>query len=891
VHPAPLLPSRLRLPRPPVLASLPPLLAWSSSCWGMDLSRLDLRPGVLFEADVWRRFSSPVCPGSPCSPSAFWLVVSFGRCIFRLDPVSVGHILQAAFGGSARGFMVLSLADRVFRFTVSSRDVGFHIYNSRCIVRSEFKTFFNLWNSGGPNWNYELKLFLQEENANWWLVSGRKKISFADVVRRPPLTGANAVPVRRHLRSSCSAGKLIAPRTSVFNRLGFPFGAQGPRSPATSSTSGASPRDLHRGIAPPAGFPRLNGCRTGRGCRGCGDCSFSNSKSISNSTVRRPWSRRLQWRPILRNGPLRPGLELGRMDLSGSASSAFLCLFCKARGHLELFCKRKKSEFGFPLSSFPSFESFCPLEGSPRLLDFGSWFRSSSRSLTGGTPPSFASFGEFAEAVLLLKKSEQAPDTSLELALGVTSTKPQPASPPLALRRSSENLSMAYRRVDPGPFLPPGFSAAVVQHRGIMVRSVSQRLPPFHEDWAIINIHPLPEHEVLFPAVRDVVREYLVEHHRVGVRAIQRSHLGQVLVQFRSVLERDNLVLLGPQQYLDATFTAVRHNDAWNHRALLFNHECWLMLLGFPLDYRSSEYLQAAIGSFGRLILWEEDRSNISRTLLRVRVTSLEEVPQFIVFSEAEGFAGDSWTVQCEIIQQLMLAGQAQDEDPIPPAPEDGHQLPLAFFGLGQPLPPAGLDLNFPPEPEGGVLPAQQDDLGQGEWDQWIVNEQHIQQDLQPPLPNEQHIQQDELQHSNQHSGLSSDSSFGAGQLAPPANGHFAVNGHAMIGNGMEINAAPFNGPQEVDGPAPQVDQAQDLEVVPNNNQHQNLEMNFMLHQDWQPDPVFQMVEERNRAVQFSRLWAKFFAPAGSTDHSVGVPEKWAPFFLSNLLQPESCKD
>ena len=81
---------------------------------------------------------------------------------------------------------------------------------------------------------------------------------------------------------------------------------------------------------------------------------------------------------------------------------------------------------------------------------------------------------------------------------------------------------MAYRRVDPGPFLPPGFSAAVVQHRGIMVRSVSQRLPPFHEDWAIINIHPLPEHEVLFPAVRDVVREYLVEHHRVGVRAIQR---------------------------------------------------------------------------------------------------------------------------------------------------------------------------------------------------------------------------------------------------------------------------------------------------------------------------------------------------------------------------------
>ena len=61
------------------------------------------------------------------------------------------------------------------------------------------------------------------------------------------------------------------------------------------------------------------------------------------------------------------------------------------------------------------------------------------------------------------------------------------------------------------------------------------------------------------------------------------------------------------------------------------------MLLGFPLDYRSSEYLQAAIGSFGRLILWEEDMHNVNRTMLRVWVTSLEEVPQFIVFSEADG--------------------------------------------------------------------------------------------------------------------------------------------------------------------------------------------------------------------------------------------------------------
>jgi hypothetical protein len=290
------------------------------------------------------------------------------------------------------------------------------------------------------------------------------------------------------------------------------------------------------------------------------------------------------------------------------------------RGHLELFCPSKKSSFGFPLASFPAFGSRAILVGNRKSPDHSTWFRSPAVSLIGG-PPSYSCFEEFAREIL--KKSESSPLQSLTLSLGVTSSKPQTA-PSSAGWRSSLPSPMAYRRVDPEPFLPPGFSASVVLHREVMARSVTRRLPPMHEDWAIINIQPLPDHEVTFPAVRDVVREYLVEHRRLGVRDIQRSHLGQVLVQFSSVLERDNLVLLGPQQYLDATFTAQRHNDAWNHRALFFNRECWLMLLGFPLDYRSSEYLQAAIGSFGRLILWEEDRHNVYRTMLRVRVTSLE---------------------------------------------------------------------------------------------------------------------------------------------------------------------------------------------------------------------------------------------------------------------------
>jgi hypothetical protein len=140
-----------------------------------------------------------------------------------------------------------------------------------------------------------------------------------------------------------------------------------------------------------------------------------------------------------------------------------------------LFCNFKKTVFGFPLSSFPSFESNCILEGTSHFLDYGSWFRPTPGSLTAGAPPKFACFGEFARAVLL-KIYEQTHVASLELSLGVTSPKPQTALLPSARRRPSENLAMVYRRVDPEPFLPPGFSAMAVQHREIMARSISRRL-------------------------------------------------------------------------------------------------------------------------------------------------------------------------------------------------------------------------------------------------------------------------------------------------------------------------------------------------------------------------------------------------------------------------------
>jgi hypothetical protein len=44
-----------------------------------------------------------------------------------------------------------------------------------------------------------------------------------------------------------------------------------------------------------------------------------------------------------------------------------------------------------------------------------------------------------------------------------------------------------------------------------------------------------------------------------------------------------------------------------------------------------------------------------------------------------------------------MLGAQLQDEDLVPPYPHDGHQLPMEYFGMGQPVANFQFDINIPP--------------------------------------------------------------------------------------------------------------------------------------------------------------------------------------------------
>lgn len=261
-----------------------------------------------------------------------------------------------------------------------------------------------------------------------------------------------------------------------------------------------------------------------------------------------------------------------------------------------------------------------------------------------------------------------------------TAEAPAPSAP-------SPTTAMAYQLADAQPFLPPGFNRIAIEGRDVMVRSVLNRPLARHEDFAIVTYKPLPDDQVPFPMIRAIIWDFLENHVRVRIANIQPSSLGQALVKFEYMFDRDRMVNTSPHVFNGRHFNFVKHNEGRNHKALEFNQECWLMPFGFPLDYWNFSSIQSAIGAFGRVLAWEDDQNNLVRLIIRARVIDLERVPQFILVTDAEGFHGNSWIVQCEVIEQQLLGALPTDEEPVPQQVDAIYPF-FDFMGFGQPAQP-----------------------------------------------------------------------------------------------------------------------------------------------------------------------------------------------------------
>jgi hypothetical protein len=164
-------------------------------------------------------------------------------------------------------------------------------------------------------------------------------------------------------------------------------------------------------------------------------------------------------------------------------------------------------------------------------------------------------------------------------------------------------------------------------------------LVPANEDLAIATIIPMPQGEVSFINVREILLEFL-QSKRIGVTAVSKCPFGQAFVRVHSAANRDFLVNRGPHAYDDIHIVFQRHNEGLNWKNFNLNRDVWLLVFGFPADLRSFHELSNA--------------------------TSL-------VVSGAKNFNGQSWTCPVVIVDDNPIGEPPADEDPVP---VDGNPHP-----------------------------------------------------------------------------------------------------------------------------------------------------------------------------------------------------------------------
>jgi hypothetical protein len=143
---------------------------------------------------------------------------------------------------------------------------------------------------------------------------------------------------------------------------------------------------------------------------------------------------------------------------------------------------------------------------------------------------------------------------------------------------------MANIPIDPAPFVPNGFEVLQIEGRIDVQLVVLPRRARRHEEYAIATIAPMPPGQVHFANVRDVLEEFFQTVARVGIRDIQKCPFGQAYIQYAHMRDRDRLVSSSPHVFQDITISFAKHNEGVNWRRFDMNIECWIMLVGPPLD-------------------------------------------------------------------------------------------------------------------------------------------------------------------------------------------------------------------------------------------------------------------------------------------------------------------
>jgi len=554
----------------------------------MELPGPSFNVGLKIQERIRKELCLPVS-NPALGRDSFFLVAAFGRCKFQLSCDSVGVLLQATIGGLATDFRVLQLSDRVFRFVVAAKSVGFFITNLLCFECKLFKVFFHLWGNGGPNWRREYSLFLKEEKSSWELAhsSSKSRKSYAEAVINPPLTGANVVPIGRrsvHARIRQPESRRSRPWLPELERIN---NIQDHRD--SFSISDLNLISCSRCLSRHHLRSRCDRPIRCRACMGWGHIAASCVESIDyprghnlHNLQHKDFAQKKDSWP---NGVKTATNGVGWHSKGKQDAVDTLGWFRALDGPISGSSQHPKSFLDLVKVWIPR---WAPRELPPAITVpwvLPSQSGEAAREVETSIDPNPEHWqlnlnSSFSHPVHVCSSSSTAPLLSSQAQQDHQAT----GSPPPTSGTPSSS-TMAFQRFDPRPFVPENLQWVEVENRIPVARAVVSSRPPLqNEDLAIVNIDNLPGNAIQFAAVDEVLREFF-HVRRIHVTEIQPSTLGQALVRFAHRIDRDNLVSLGLIPYLDVHLTFTEHNKGRNWRKAYFNTEVWLMLMEFPTDY------------------------------------------------------------------------------------------------------------------------------------------------------------------------------------------------------------------------------------------------------------------------------------------------------------------